>query len=333
MAEAKIEAKITMLGAEGAGKTCYILGLYASMQFGIEGFTLATRDMDEDLRLTSLWQTMVEPEEGEDRWPPPTGIEPSQYEFDFSYGLRQLISFDWLDYRGGAMLDSSDALDVQTLMNRLRESSCVFLCISGEHLREENLSNTQLLSKARKAAVHRMNIFLNDLAQSLNDRQRPFPIVIVITKYDLCQKRGRAVIDDIKKMFSTLFMPNQDWLVMICPVSLGKELEEDSSTGRIDPKFLHLPLVFALYAKFREYMMTEQERVNQTKIRLESLGQGNWFQRLFSGNELQEAASSLDQSQNQLQNIQKKMALLAQELTKLPNIQIYLGGKEVDVDV
>lgn len=323
------EVKITMLGTEGAGKTCYILGLYATMQFGLQGFTLSTTDMDEDLRLTSAWENMVE-EEGEDRWPPPTGMEPTQYEFDFSYGLRRLISFDWLDYRGGAMLDSSTSTDVQTLMKRLEQSTCLFLCVSGEHLREEGLSDTKLQSKARRAGVHRMNLFLNNLAQNLKDHQKPFPIVIVITKYDLCQKRGRAVIDDLKRMFSTLFVPNHDWLIMICPVSLGKELEENSDTGKIEPKFLHLPLVFALYAKFREYMMTEQERVNQNKIRLETLRQGNWFKRMFSGDEVRSTESSLETSQNQLQDIQKKMALLAQELT---NGQIYLGGKEIQVDV
>jgi GTPase SAR1 family protein len=323
------EVKITMLGTSGAGKTCYILGLYATMQFGIQGFTLSATDMDEDLRLTSAWENMVE-EEGENRWPPPTGMEPHQYEFDFSYGFRRLIGFDWLDYRGGAMLDSSKATDVQALMSRLQQSTCIFLCVSGEYLTEEGLSDTKLQSKAKRAGVHRMTLFLNNLAQSLKDNQKPFPIVIVITKYDLCQKRGRAVIEDLKRIFSSLFMPNHDWLVMICPVSLGKELGENSDTGKIDPKFLHLPLVFALYAKFRESMMTEQERVNQNKIKLEALRQGKWFQRLFSGDELRGTESSLDKAQNQLQDIQTKMALLGQELT---NAQIYLGGKEIQVDV
>ncbi|NEP62333.1 MAG: hypothetical protein F6K31_36280 [Symploca sp. SIO2G7] len=318
-----------MLGTSGAGKTCYILGLYATMQLGLQGFTLSTTDMDEDLRLTNLWDNLVE-EEGTDRWPPPTGMETTQYEFDFSYGLRRLIGFDWLDYRGGAMLDSSGASDVQTLMERLNQSDCVFLCVSGEHLNQKDLSETKLRSKARRAGVNRMNLFLTNLAQTLQDRQKPFPIVIVVTKYDLCRERGKDIINDLKKIFNLLFMPNPDWLVMVCPVSLGKELAENESTGEIDPKSLHLPLVFALYAKFREYMMTQQERVSQNKIQLDTLRQGNWFQRLFSGGERRSTESSIDAAQSQLQDIQKKMALLAQELT---SAQIYLGGKEIEVDV
>ncbi|MBC1238347.1 TRAFAC clade GTPase domain-containing protein [Nostoc sp. 2RC] len=329
------EAKITMLGLSGAGKTCYMLGLYATMQLGLQGFTLATTDMDEDLRLTSLWEKMVD-EEGEDRWPPPTGSEPYQYEFDFSYGMRPLISFDWLDYRGGAMQSTSTQEDYKILLNRLRESSCVFLCVSGEYLREEISSDTQLGLIKRKAGISRMNIFLTDLTKNLKDSQRPFPIVIVITKYDQCAERAQDKIsreklfDDIKKMFNTLFTPSKDWLVMLCPVSLGKELGKDSLTGKIDPKNLHLPLVFALYAKLREYAMTEQEKVNEAKIRLDTLRNGNWFQRLFTGDDQRAAESSLGNYQNQLQEIQQRMALLAQELT---NAQIFLGGKEQQVDV
>ncbi|MBW4571210.1 MAG: hypothetical protein KME31_25305 [Tolypothrix carrinoi HA7290-LM1] len=329
------EAKITMLGVEGAGKTCYMLGLYATMQLGLQGFTLTTTDMDEDLRLTSLWEKMVD-EEGEDRWPLPTGGEPHQYEFDFSYGMRPLISFDWLDYRGGAMKNLSTQADVQILMKRLLESSCVFLCVSGEHLREEVSSDMELMSVARKAGVDRMNKFLMDLSKNLKDSQRPFPIVIVITKYDQCAERAQdkasreKLFDDIKKMFNALFLPNKDWLVMLCPVTLGKGLEEDSLTGKIQPKNLHLPLVFALYAKLREYAMTEQARVNETKIRLDTIKSGKWFQRLFTGDDQRATESSLENYQNQLQEIQKRMALLAQELT---NAQMFLGGKEQQVDV
>jgi hypothetical protein len=77
-------------------------------------------------------------------------------------------------------------------------------------------------------------------------------------------------------------------------------------------------------------MMTEQERVNQNKIRLETLSEGNWFRKMFSADEVRRAASSLEISQSQLQDIQKKLALLAQELK---DSQIYLGGKEIEVDV
>jgi GTPase SAR1 family protein len=323
------EVKITMLGASGTGKTCYMLGLYAVMQLGLQGFTLSTTDPDEDLRLSNMWEQLVEAE-GSDRWPPVTGIEPHQYEFNFSYGMRRLISFDWLDYRGGAMNDVSSASDTQTLMERLKKSNCIFLCISGEHLKSAATNDTKFQLKARQAGVTRMNLFLNELGSGLSDRQRPFPIVIVVTKYDQCFQRDKTeLMNDIKKMFSTLFMPNQDWLVMVCPVSLGKDLAEDSSVGEIDPKNIHLPLVFALYTKFREYVTTREERVNQTQAKLEGLKSGNWLQRWINSGDSDRTLSELQTSQAQLQEVQTKMALLAQELA---SAQIFLGGKEIQVD-
>jgi len=331
------EVKITMLGISGSGKTCYMLGLYAVMQLGLQGFTLSTTDMDEDLRLTSLWENLID-NEGEDRWPAPTSEgNTHRYEFDFSYGMKPLISFDWLDYRGGAMQDVSTQEDTQTLNKRLRESNCIFLCISGEHLEEEARDDTELMRNARKAGVNRMNPYITDLAKNLSDRQKPFPIVIVITKYDRCQKRLKdkasreKLIGDIKKIFNTLFMPNQDWLIMLCPVSLGKELgdKDKLNSGKIEPKNLHLPLVFALYAKFRESATTEEARLREAKGRLDTLKSGNWFQRLLSSDDMQGISGSIQSSQAELQDIQKKMALLAQELS---NAQIFLGGKEIQVD-
>jgi GTPase SAR1 family protein len=323
------EVKITMLGASGTGKTCYMLGLYAVMQLGLQGFTLSTTDPDEDLRLSNMWEQLVEAE-GSDRWPPGTGAEPHQYEFNFSYGMRRLISFDWLDYRGGAMSDVSSASDTKTLMERLRQSNCIFLCISGEHLKSAAASETKFQLKARQAGVTRMNQFLNELGEGLSENQRPFPIVIVITKYDQCFQRDKTeLMNDIKRMFSALFMSNQDWLIMVCPVSLGKDLAEDSSVGEIDPKNIHLPLVFALYTKFREHVTTRGERVNQTQAKLEGLRSGNWFQRWVNSGDSDRTLSELQTSQAQLQEVQTKMALLAQELT---NAQIFLGGKEIQVD-
>jgi len=60
------DIKITMLGTTGAGKTSYLLGMYAVMQTGVQGFTLAAKDMDLDLELTQRWEKLISLK-GEDR--------------------------------------------------------------------------------------------------------------------------------------------------------------------------------------------------------------------------------------------------------------------------
>lgn len=324
------KAKITMLGTSGAGKTCYMLGLYATMQLGLQGFTLSTPDLDEDLRLTNLWDRLVE-EEGEERWPPATGMEPHRYDFDFSYGMRKLISFDWLDYRGGAIQDSSSQGDVQTLMNRLKESTCIFLCVSGELLSEE--SNGNLNSVARKAGITRMNQFVSTLSKELSDDKRPFPIVLLVTKYDQCYQREReSLIADIKQLFKSLFVTDQNWLVMLCPVSLGKELSENPVSGEINPKNLHLPLIFALYAKLRESIQEKQGELEQCRINLSNLRNRKGLVRLFNSQPEDRASQTQERIQRELDQFQKKFALLGQELAK-HETQIFMGEKEVEIDV
>ncbi|MEC4813258.1 MAG: hypothetical protein SAK29_08320, partial [Scytonema sp. PMC 1069.18] len=324
------DVKITMLGTTGAGKTCYMLGLYAVMQMGLQGFTLSAKDPDVDLKLTDLWERLIDTT-GEDRWPPPTPDDPQTYAFNFSYGLKPLIAFDWMDYRGGAMTDSSTASDARQLRERLKASDCVFLCISGEHLKE-HLSDAQLGNKARKAKVNNMTTFLVELGDIIKPSdQKPFPIVITITKYDLCFGRPKQeLMADIKKIFGPLFTPGSGWLVMICPVSLGKELGEDSASGHIDPKNMHLPLVFALYSRFREYFLSEQNQLSGTRERLANLKGGNWLQRWWKSGDIQATEVNIQASQSKINEIQQRMALLAQELT---NAELYLSGEEIKIDV
>ncbi|TVQ45032.1 MAG: hypothetical protein EA365_08875 [Gloeocapsa sp. DLM2.Bin57] len=319
--------KITMLGTTGAGKTCYMLGLYSVMQMGVQGFNLSAQDPDVDLRLTDLWDRLIDVT-GEDRWPPATANDPQTYAFYFTYALQPLISFDWLDYRGGAMTDNSSAEDTQILRKRLQKSDCVFLCISGEYL-QEPANQMQLMSKARKMKVNNMIPYLIELGNIIKpSEQKPYPIVITLTKYDLCAHRRKEVIEDIKTMFAPLFTPNSGWLVMICPVSLGKELAENIASGEIDPKNMHLPLVFAVYAKLREFYLTEQEQRDNQQSVLDQLRSGNWFERWFNSADIDRTSQGIAYQQKQIEELQRKIALLAQELENTP---LFLGGKEIQI--
>ena len=177
-----------MLGTTGAGKTSYLLGMYAVMQTGIQGFTLAAKDIDMDLELTERWEQLISLE-GEDRWPAPNAAATEHYAFDFSYGFRPLIGFEWLDYRGLALSDRSEEQDVQELSARLSESKCLFLCISGEHL-----IHPITLTTVRNIKSDRMNQFIQQYISNreIPTRDKPFPIAVVITKYDLCYHREKT---------------------------------------------------------------------------------------------------------------------------------------------
>lgn len=321
------EIKITMLGTTGAGKTSYLLGMYAVMQTGIQGFTLAAKDMDLDLELTERWEKLISLQ-GEDRWPTPNAAAMEYYGFDFSYGFRPLMGFQWLDYRGLALSDRSTEQDVADLVQYLQESECLFLCISGEHLVSEITPNT-----VREIKSDRMNQFIQQYIsnQKNPNSQQPFPVAIIITKYDLCHHRDKdEIITDVKKLFQALFTPDSGWLVMICPVSLGKQLCDDPNNARIVPVNVHLPVVFAVYSQLRAYGLKLKTQRDRQTIAVNAIKQKNPLLQLLQAKELQEQNTQLETSKTQIVTVEENMKLLSQELQQA---SLYFNGSEVTADV
>ena len=321
------EIKITMLGTTGAGKTSYLLGMYAVMQTGIQGFTLAAKDMDLDLDLTQRWEKLILLK-GEDRWPTPNAAAMEYYGFDFSYGFRPLMGFQWLDYRGLALSDRSTEQDVADLVQYLTESECLFLCISGEHLIEPIDPTT-----VREIKSDRMNQFIQQYVgvNKNPNPQKPFPIAIVITKYDLCHHRDKdEIIADVKRLFQALFTPNSGWLVMICPVSLGKELCDDPDNAIIVPVNVHLPVVFAVYSQLRAIGLKLKNQRDRTALAIEAIKQANPLVQLLKNSQLQEKNARLQICNTEITAIEENMKLLSAELQQ---VSLYFNGAEVTADV
>ena len=326
--------KITMLGTTKAGKTCYMLGMYSFMSIGLRGFTISAQDLDEDIELSDQWEKLLDPEAGKDRWPTPTNEgNIKEYAFDFNYGAKTIMSFEWLDYRGGALRDKSTEGDVAALVKHSEESSCLFLCISGEHLKEAIVDDKgevdyQVRQRiAQKLRINRMNKLIEEIGKKIKPNDKtPYPIAIVVTKYDLCMDREKAaIVEDIKQLFEPLFQPNSGWLVTICPVSLGKELAENLESGAIEPINVHIPVVFAIYAKLREIASQTMRKQSSVKEAL-TTDQNSFWTQLFNSDKINIGRTTLEQLEGEVQKLQSNMALLAQELQKVP---LFLSGKEV----
>ena len=320
--------KILMLGDSSSGKTCFMLGMYAAIQNGSK-FSLKATDPDEGVEMATLWSTIVG-ESGEERWPRGTDT-PQIYNFELCYAYKSLIEFEWLDYRGGSMLDISSDDNVRTLRNYAAESNGLFFCISGKDLREPvteaNLQNIAIKSKAN---------LMGQYLQYLNINRRParkktFPIVIIVTKYDYCYHRNKIeLMEDVKKMFPPLFAPNSDWLVMICPVTLGKELAEDSDNGKIEPKNLDIPVAFVLYCILTEQARIQDEKLTEIDDQLEVL-ESNLFNRWINRRKIRRLNESLRQAEMQLQKTIEIINVLARE-QDLSSTDIYLSGKKIQID-
>lgn len=320
------DIKITMLGNTGAGKTSYLLGMYAVMQTGVQGFTLSAKDMDVDLDLTSMWEKLIDVQ-AEDRWPPPNAAEMKTYAFDFSYGFKQIIGFEWLDYRGLALTDRSTEKDVQELSEYLGDSSCAFLCVSGEYLGSQVTPFT-----VRDTKSDRMNQFMQQVISTIKKptSTHPFPIAITITKYDLCNHREKQeVIEDIKKLFPALFTPNSGWSVMICPVSLGKELSQNIEQGNIVPINIHLPVIFAIYSQLKEYVVELKEMHQHTYVEIEKLKQSR-VRKFFKFADFNDKLKQFQDIEKKIETVEENINLLAEELQQ---VSLFVSGQEVSASV
>lgn len=319
--------KITMLGDTHAGKTCYMLGMYATMSPGVKGFTLTTEDMDVDLGLREHWDQLVDTQD-EKRWPEATA-ETTRYIFEFCYGLREILSFEWIDYRGGTLsVRSTDPLqETEELKAFLKDSTCVFLCVSGEHLVNSIKGNEFGVSRATGA--DRMIKFLRDLQKKLPAQAEKPAIVIVITKWDLVSRKKEEIITDIKTLFSPLFVANSGWFTMICPVTLGRELGKNLDRGAINPEKVHLPVTFSIYYALKNRVKNIRDHQQTTSDWLDEK-RGFWAD-LLRARERREKYAAVTQYGAEIESLDSDMNLLMKEL--MENVTAYYEGREVELDI
>jgi hypothetical protein len=316
--------RITMLGDTGSGKTCYMLGMYAVMREGVGGFTFTTRDedpdVDMDLELSERWERLVN-ETGPARWPMPNDNTTITYEFDFNYGLSSLVGFDWIDYRGQALKESPSETEVQELKAHLHDSSTVLLCVSGEHLASGSIRQLQ-----SAAATARM---LKLLKGARSSQRQPPAVGIVITKFDRCRHLGEEeVIDTVLQLFNALFT-DTGWLVMICPVSLGNALAQDTEHGAIEPQNVHLPASFAVYSKYWRDQEKVDGRISGTRQALQGL-QGGWIRNLVNRSRIKAHTNDQEWLLKQKEEIEKKLRLLTSDLVR--GARFYYDGERVELN-
>lgn len=241
--------KITMLGPSHCAKTTYMYALYGKMGgAGVHGFNLACENDDEGSYMLGGYSGMRH------GTPPPKNnlADFRSYRFILTYGYKPRIGFDWVDYRGGALDAESSDIDRQALQARLLESDSVVICIDGEHLKDSLSDQDRNEDAILDMKIHALNKFLTDMHQSKAlSADNVLPVVLLITKWDLCKHRKQSeIMEDVKRLFPNFFSPQgEGWYVMVCPFTVGRPFEDvDSDIPiRADAR-THWPIMFALRA-------------------------------------------------------------------------------------
>jgi len=303
-----------MIGASGSGKTCYLYAMYSSMALGVNGFTFAPADYDQALDLEEGWRLIS----SDQTWPPGS-IESKDFIFDCCHSLRPMISFVWHDYRGGILTDRESAADRNALFQRLKNSSCLIMCIDAERLR-------LIISGQDHLTLGRYSKLLVDYVKA---NGRPVPVAITITKADMMRpdeiKKGVEVLKT--SLDSALFQPDGNWLVLITAVTLGSAFENASNrkfTGTIAPKNVHLPVLFAIYATMSRYLTERQSGKSQAERDLsEAIGilrqeeKKGFFKRLWDGDRRSGAQEALGEIQARMERMQASIKGLESDLQRL----------------
>ena len=266
-------------------------------------------------------------EKKSDRWPLPTPGESTIYNFNLHFGNKQKVitRFDWYEYRGGALIDNSENSDeeISQLSMRIRDSSCLMICLSGKHIVESDK-----LAASIKMGVPQINDFISDAVG--NKQNLPPSIVIAITKYDLCSYESKNdLIEDVKEMFPALFAKKTKWLVMICPVTLGYDLAADPIIGRISPINVHYPIIFSLYAELVRKLWELDNRLNKGSRELQSIAESD-LKKLFEKKKLDTKARNLNEIYRFAQSIQYNLELIGEKINMNQEISVFFDGEEVD---
>ncbi|MEN6552286.1 MAG: SIR2 family protein [Methanobacterium sp.] len=323
---AYFKTNITAVGLTGSGKTCYLIGMYCQALAESTSFTLST-DKDSDRFLEYQWMSMCDSSLGRNRFPECTD-EISKYDFKLKSNYEEIMSFEWIEYPGGLLKYSTKKSEMTAnIMSDLKRSSCLLLFIDGEIFGKKiDDPYTKLIQNGARTYTKFLNIFEDE------NHFIP-PVVIVITKYDICDesRSSEDIIMCIQEGFPVLFSPNDlgyKKLASIIPITLGKNITKNDYQGEIDPRNIHLPIAFsilcALISRF-ESLKSKNNEIN-TQITKNS---SNFLQRLANKSEIEKMRRSVEANNSILNKLSENAVKLQNELVQR-SIPTYLNGNKVD---
>ena len=319
-----MDTKLTILGETGSGKTCYLLGMYYEMSAGRDGYSIVAPNRDESRLLVANFRNLKDASLGRKRFPEPTDAA-QKYNFELQHAFNTILPFEWIDYPGGWLDVSKTAgSELREVENSIFNSTALFICIDGENLTGKDTA--EKIDRVRDKSSRYISPYLGQLLSKNSGRKFP-PIALIITKYDLC---NRDTDEDeirriLKKSFSPLFQ-RDDTFIVIVPVSLGYDLQDNDSRGKFQPINLHLPIYMGIWFALRDYI---KDRENSIKNYRENISycdkkiteeQSSFFlfrddkkmDRLF--NDRTNSESKIAQLQSEIDTMKKSYDSLEREL-------------------
>lgn len=159
-----------MVGHSGAGKTSFMAGMYKFLGNSKEGYGIRAVNSNQGQQLAHMAKNL-----DDGIYPAGTDIQ-QVYNFWLTCNGKDVISFNWMDYRGGILLtDDPDEEDMNKFMEAIKKADALIVFLDGQKL-AQNTSRWTL----------EYDILISCIENSLDvEHSSVFPICFVITKCDL----------------------------------------------------------------------------------------------------------------------------------------------------
>ena len=266
-------SKFALLGEDGSGKTCYLLGMYYAMSMDTANYMVVATTPYVDRVLLRRCQMLKDKSRGRSRFPLGTDCV-EKFKFNLWHNDETIHSFEWMDYPGGwlntTLRDESSQV-YQEFKKFILDSEMVFICIDGANL--TGGSTSQKIRKVKTRCARQINPYLTEL---LRHKGSLPPIAMLVTKYDMCIDDTDAdeIREIVEEAFEGLFSDNDNFIAII-PVSLGNTLEDDDCHGELEPLNVHLPILMGINFTLRKQVkkLSEEriEDINRMNRELEGV--------------------------------------------------------------
>jgi hypothetical protein len=266
-----------------------------------------------------MWDKMTDFNLGEDRFPVSTD-NITQFTFKLKYAFKEIMLFDWIDYPGGVIKGSSTMRG--QVMDSLKESSCIFLCVDGYAFSEDVDDPVEHLVMQGAATYTKL---LNEF-----EDKNGFipPIVIIITKYDMCAK-GSEMKKIIEEAFNALFARDggHNRLVTIIPVTLGKKIAQNGFRGKLEPININLPISFAIWSIITGNIRKVDELRSSIYNNLSDANRGLF--KIFRKDKINNLKKLSTDAEFVYDKLCQDADKLFEELSSAKKFPVYLNGKEI----
>lgn len=283
---------ILMIGHSRSGKTSYMAGLYRLYGDDPKGFGLWMSDTTKREKLTKLG---INVEKG--IYPEGTDIA-EEYKFWLQYDNSLLIPFNWYDYRGGALLESSKtSKDAEDLVKRISNADALIVFLDGEKITrmtdDELEDEYEVLMWAIQKAISN---------KSSDDNY--YPVSFVITKGDLYDNYSDLIDSPGIDFFFPLLKNIAKSKNSVCMIGVV-EVSPDGISN------VSAPLFFSLNYGLHHYV---EERLTYINSEIQKYEDRSWIGRVWHSDDFMEKMQS---EKNKLEELEALSNILQKIVNKL----------------